>query len=144
MLGPALAAHALVLARLGLGEEADRLLDEVVDKPSLLMQLSWMCPLPFVMVERNRADQLLRALESVKRGLWKEAALKVVRGEPLAAAETYERIGSRFVEAWARLAAAEAGHPDATRQAELAQRLFERVGATPFIERCRSLLSASA
>ena len=66
------------------------------------------------------------------------------QGDLGAAADAYERIGSKFAEAWARLLAAEAGCPDADVQLGRAQAYFERTGATPYLRRCEALIAASA
>ena len=50
-------------------------------------------------------------------------------------------MGARFPEAWAGLLAAERG--DASRL-EAALAYFEEQGATPYVQRCRALMQASA
>ena len=75
---------------------------------------------------------------------WRTAGVAAAQGDLVTAADAYERIGSKFVEAWARLLAAEAGCPDSDVQLARAQAYFERIGATPYLRRCEALLTASA
>jgi hypothetical protein len=57
------------------------------------------------------------------------------------AAELYGKIGARFAEAWAALLAAEGGD---TSRLESALAYFEEQRATPYVQRCRALMQASA
>ena len=59
----------------------------------------------------------------------------------MGAAETYGQIGARFAEAWAGLLAAERGD---TSRLDAALAYFEEQRATPYVQRCRALLQASA
>jgi len=62
-------------------------------------------------------------------------------GEFVRAADIYARIGANFLEAWARLIAAERGDLS---QLEPARAFFVRAGAMPFGARCEAVLAASA
>ena len=62
-------------------------------------------------------------------------------GDPVRASELYGSFGARFPEAWAGLLAAERGDTSCLDQA-LAY--FEEQRATPYVQRCRALLQASA
>jgi hypothetical protein len=59
----------------------------------------------------------------------------------LGACEIYHSIGARFMEAWAGLLAAEHGD---TSRLDTALAYFEEQQATPYVQRCRALLQASA
>jgi len=73
--------------------------------------------------------------------LWDEAHRAAVTGELTRASEIYGTIGARFAEAWAALLAAEAGN---TSRLDAALAYFEEQQATPYAQRCRALLQASA
>jgi hypothetical protein len=62
-------------------------------------------------------------------------------GDLVGGSEIYGRIGARFPEAWAALLAAERGD---TSRLEPALAYFEEQRATPYVERCRALMQASA
>ena len=62
-------------------------------------------------------------------------------GDLVGASTIYGRIGARFCEAWAGLLAAERGD---TSRLDAALAYFEEQRATPYVQRCRALLQASA
>ena len=105
----------------------------------------WLHPLPLLLVEQGRGSDFVAACEPVSHtSPWRTAGVMAAQGDLVAAADAYERIGSKFAEAWARLLAAEAGCPDADVQLGRAQAYFERTGATPYLRRCEALIAASA
>jgi hypothetical protein len=57
------------------------------------------------------------------------------------ASEIYGGIRARFAEAWAALLAAERGN---TSRLDTALAYFEEQQATPYVQRCRALMQASA
>src|SRR5262249_57486869 len=75
------------------------------------------------------------------RYAWGEAGAAAAAGDLLRASEIYGQIGARFAEAWAGLLAAEHGD---TGRLDAALAYFEEQRATPYAERCRALLQASA
>jgi hypothetical protein len=105
----------------------------------------WLHPLPLLLVEQGRGSDYVAACEPVSvSSPWRLAGIAAAQGDLVAAADGYERIGSKFVEAWARLLAAEAGCPEPDLQLGRAHAYFERVDATPYLRRCQALLAASA
>jgi hypothetical protein len=73
--------------------------------------------------------------------LWLAAGRAVASGDLIGGSEIYGRIGARFAESWARLLAAERGD---TSGLDAALAYFEEQQATPYVERCRALMQASA
>jgi class 3 adenylate cyclase/tetratricopeptide (TPR) repeat protein len=120
----------------GRHEEADSLLAEALTVPDKVIY-----DLPLYLVELGRGDDYL-ALTNLKSAYaWGEAGGAAVAGDLLRASEIYGRIGARFVEAWAALLAAERGD---TSRLDAALAYFEGQHATPYVQRCRALLQASA
>jgi hypothetical protein len=72
---------------------------------------------------------------------WREAGRTAAAGNLAGASTMYGQIGARFAEAWAALLAAERGD---TSRLEAALAYFEEQQATPYAQRCRALLQASA
>jgi tetratricopeptide (TPR) repeat protein len=119
----------------GRPDEADALLAEalsVAERP--------MYDLPLHLVELGRSDDYL-ALTGKPRYAWGEAGDAAATGDLARAAEIYGRIGARFCEAWAALLAAERGD---TSRLDTALAYFEEQRATPYVQRCRALMQASA
>jgi tetratricopeptide (TPR) repeat protein len=133
-------AHALTAA--GRAAEATTLLDELLSLPDHLSFFQTLAPLPLLLAEQGRSRDFVAAIDTVsQRTPWRDAAVAVAAGRYADAAEAYARIGSRFVEAWCRLLAAEAGDP--TELAE-ATAYFRSVGAAPYLRRCEALMAESA
>jgi class 3 adenylate cyclase len=144
-LGVAILAHAYALIATGASEASAQLLDELLAEPTLLRFFHWLAPLPLLIVEQGRGAEYVAASEPIALTTpWRTAGLAAAQGDLVAAADEYEHIGSKFVEAWARLLAAEAGCPDSGVQLARAQAYFERIGATPYLRRCEALMAASA
>ncbi|HEU5214839.1 MAG TPA: AAA family ATPase [Gaiellaceae bacterium] len=97
--------------------------------------------LPLHLAELDRGAEYLAAMEGQPGHAWLEAALAAASGELAKASQIYGRIGARFAEAWAGLLAAERGD---TSRLESALAYFEEQHATPYVQRCRALLQASA
>ncbi|MGH3054631.1 MAG: hypothetical protein ACRDL7_06590, partial [Gaiellaceae bacterium] len=116
-------------------EEADALLAETPLDDELTHDL------PLYLVELGRGDEYLEANAGIPGHLWQAAGRSAASGDFVGASEIYSRIGARFEEAWAALLAAE--HGDASRL-EAALAYFEEQRATPYVQRCRALLQASA
>jgi class 3 adenylate cyclase/tetratricopeptide (TPR) repeat protein len=140
MTGPVLITASQCLRAAGRTDEAEALLAEAltlideIDDDAVL-------DLPLHLVELGRAEQYLELTENRPGFLWQEAGRAAAAGDLIGASRLYERIGARFSEAWAALLAAEAG--DASRL-DAALAYFEEQRATPFAERCRARMSASA
>jgi class 3 adenylate cyclase/tetratricopeptide (TPR) repeat protein len=121
-------------------EEAEALLGETL---LLLGKIAehgtW--DLPLHMVELDRADEYLRRTENLTDNLWLAAGRASASGDLVNGSEIYGRIGARFAEAWARLLAAERGD---TSRLDAALAYFEEQQATPYVQRCRALMQASA
>jgi hypothetical protein len=97
--------------------------------------------LPLHLVELDRAPEYLALAEGEPGHLWLEAGRAAASGNLSGAAEIYGRIGARFAGAWAALLAAERGD---TSLLDAALSYFEEQRATPYVQRCRALLQASA
>jgi class 3 adenylate cyclase/tetratricopeptide (TPR) repeat protein len=137
-LAPQLLTHgAMVFRAVGRDREADALLDEVLslDPDSLVFDL------PLHAVELGRGEEYLARAERMPDRLWFTAARAAASGDLMGASEIYGSFGARFPEAWAALLAAERGD---TSRLEPALAYFEEQQATPYVERCRALMQASA
>jgi tetratricopeptide (TPR) repeat protein len=97
--------------------------------------------LPLHLVELDRAAEYLRRTENLADNLWLAAGRASASGDLVDGSEIYGRIGARFAEAWAALLAAERGE---TSRLDAALAYFEEQRATPYVQRCRALLQASA
>jgi class 3 adenylate cyclase/tetratricopeptide (TPR) repeat protein len=120
----------------GRHEEADSLLAEALSVPDRMIY-----DLPLYLVELGRGDDY-RGLSGGKAAYaWGDAGDAAAAGDLLQASEIYGSIGARFVEAWAALLAAERGD---TSRLDAALAYFEEQRATPYVQRCRALMQASA
>ncbi|HJQ51554.1 MAG TPA: AAA family ATPase [Gaiellaceae bacterium] len=140
MSGGVLAAGARCARAAGRDEEANALLEQCLEWSRLASEDSFY-DLPLHLVELARGDEYLALVETREGYLWQQAARAAVTGDLGAAAELYGRIGAAFVEAWAGLLAAER---EDTSRLDSALVYFEAQRATPYAERCRALLQASA
>jgi class 3 adenylate cyclase len=140
MVGPTLSLHALALLLTGRHAEAESMANEILADP-LLVWVADGGDAALVFVELGREADWLKASEKLPPTRWREAGRAVASGEFVAAAEAYAAIGARFMEAWARLLAAERGD---LAQLELARAFFTAAGAKPFLARCDAVLAASA
>jgi hypothetical protein len=121
----------------GRDAEADELLAEVFAAPIE----EKMYDLPLSLVELGRGDEYLSATEGQAGHSWLEAGRAASAGKLARAAEIYGGMGARFAEARAALLAAERGD---TSLLDAALAYFEEQRATPYEQRCRALLQASA
>lgn len=121
-------------------EEAEELLTEVLAQLGTV-STEQMWDLPLHMVELSRAGEYLLLTENLVGHLWLQAGRAGASGDLIDASALYGRIGSRFPEAWAGLLAAERGD---TSRLDAALAYFEEQRATPYVQRCRALLQASA
>jgi class 3 adenylate cyclase/tetratricopeptide (TPR) repeat protein len=137
-----LAPHLLIgvsrcLRASGRAEEAEELLTEALsDGPE-----EDVYDLAIHLVELGRGDEYLALTEGRPGHLWQAAGRAAAAGELLHASEIYGEMGARFAEAWAALLAAERGD---TSRLEAALAYFEEQRATPYVQRCRALMQASA
>jgi class 3 adenylate cyclase/tetratricopeptide (TPR) repeat protein len=97
--------------------------------------------LPLHLAELGRGGEYLALMEGERGGVWLEAGRAAASGDFVRASEIYGSFGARLGEAWAALLAAE--HGDASRL-DAALAYFEEQQATPYVERCRALMQASA
>ena len=141
----AILVRAFALTSAGREKESAQLLDELLASATMMRFFHWIALLPLLLVEAGRGSDFVAACDPVPfTSPWRTAAVAAAQGDLVAAADEYERIGSKFVEAWARLLAAEAGCPASDVQLAQAQAYFERIGAVPYLRRCQALLAASA
>jgi class 3 adenylate cyclase/tetratricopeptide (TPR) repeat protein len=136
-----IAAYVLTVASLclrgaGREAEADSVLADALVTPDELAS-----DLPLYLVELDRGEEYLTLMEGVSGHRWLEAGRAAASGNLIGAAEIYGEIGARFAEAWAGLLAAEAGD---TSRLDAALAYFEEQRATPYVQRCRALMQASA
>jgi hypothetical protein len=96
---------------------------------------------PLELIELDRGSEYLAMTDGRPGHAWQEAGRAAASGDLAQAAEIYGRIGARYAEAWAALLAAERGE---TSRLESALAYFEEQHATPYVQRCRALLQASA
>ena len=117
-------------------DEAEQLLQETLGAAydALVYDLA------LELVELGRGDEFLAQIGD-HAGLWHEAHCAAASGELNRASEIYGTIGARFPEAWAALLAAERGD---TSRLDAALAYFEEQRATPYTQRCRALMQASA
>jgi class 3 adenylate cyclase/tetratricopeptide (TPR) repeat protein len=120
----------------GRHEEANALIAEVLSVPYRMAY-----DLPLSLAELGRGDDFLGLTEGNQSYPWEQAGRAAAAGDVLQASEIYGSIGAGFPEAWAALLAAE--HGDASRL-DAALAYFEEQRATPYVERCRALMRASA
>jgi hypothetical protein len=97
--------------------------------------------LPLELLELGRGDEYLALTEGQPGHVWQEAARVGAAGDLVRASEIYGSFGARLLQAWAALLGAERG--DTTRL-DAALAYFEEQRATPYVQRCRALLQASA
>jgi class 3 adenylate cyclase/tetratricopeptide (TPR) repeat protein len=121
----------------GRTDEAEALLSEAIeDVPD-----ADFFELPLHLVELGRGAEYLALTEGLPGPVWLEAGRAVSAGELVRASEIYGSIGARFPEAWAALLAAEGGD---TSRLDAALAYFEEQRATPYVQRSRALMQASA
>jgi tetratricopeptide (TPR) repeat protein len=120
----------------GRHEEADALLAEALAAPYRSLY-----DLPLYLVELGRGDDFIVLTRDRPAYAWEEAGRTAASDELARASEIYGEIGARFAEAWAALLAAERGD---TSHLDAALAYFEEQRATPYVQRCRALLQASA
>jgi class 3 adenylate cyclase len=138
-----LMGRALALSAAGRDPESATVVDEILADPVLLAHFVWLAPLPLLLAEQGRQRECLAVIEHAPPSPWRDAAVAVAEGRYAEAADAYGRIGSRFVEAWSRLLAAEAGDHSPARLAAAAD-YFRAIGAVHYLRRCDVLASASA
>jgi class 3 adenylate cyclase/tetratricopeptide (TPR) repeat protein len=130
-------AAARCFRAVGREPEADELLARVLEgSPDELLY-----ELPLQLVELSRGAEYLTLTDSTPGHAWLEAGRAAASSDLVGAAEIYGRIGARFAEAWAGLLAAEHGD---TSRLDPALAYFEEQRATPYAQRCRALMQASA
>jgi class 3 adenylate cyclase/tetratricopeptide (TPR) repeat protein len=132
-----LTVSARCLRATGRGEEAEKLLKGALEAPydALVYDLA------LELVELGRGDAFLARPDDQGGHRWDQAHRAAASGELTRASEIYGTIGARFPEAWAALLAAERGD---TSRLEPALAYFEEQQATPYSQRCRALMQASA
>jgi class 3 adenylate cyclase/tetratricopeptide (TPR) repeat protein len=118
--------------------EADEVLEEVLSGPQ---PDDITFDLPLELVELGRGDEYLALTDGRTGYAWLEAGRAAASGELVRASEVWDSIGAQFPGASAALLAAERGD---TSRLDAALTYFEEQQATPYVQRCRALLQASA
>jgi tetratricopeptide (TPR) repeat protein len=135
--GYSVGAAAIAFRAAGRDAEAEALLREVLT--------AWIdedfAVLPLHLADLGRGEEFLAAMQDRRGHAWLDAGRAAASGELAHASEIYGRMGARYGEAWAALLAAERGD---TSRLEAALAYFEEQRATPYVQRCRTLLQASA
>jgi class 3 adenylate cyclase/tetratricopeptide (TPR) repeat protein len=141
VIAPALAGKLVTLCVAGRANGANEVADELLATPRYL-EPGYTWDAVFVFVELGRETEWLAAQNpDLQASEWVRAGNALAAGDLLGAAERYRAMGVSFLEAWARLLAAERG--DFT-QVEPARAFFAEEGAAPFVSRCEAVLAASA
>ncbi len=144
---PWLAAMARALATAGEAAEATASLEELVrtcrGDAATYLRGSWFYDAAVAAALVGGGTQLLEVAHRDRATRWGQAAVALLSGDPLQAAETLEAMGA-FDEAGARLTAAEgfleAGRDDeATTQAERALAIYRSLAAAPGIARAEAI-----
>ncbi|MBV8480375.1 MAG: AAA family ATPase [Actinobacteria bacterium] len=131
-------ATALHLA--GRTREADDVIDRVLATAGFSGFTS--SEFPLTLADRHRTGEWVAASDGLPRAsLWLEAGRRLDDERFVDAADLYAEMGVPFLEAWARLIAAERGDLS---QLEPARAFFEAERAVPFLRRCEAVLAASA
>ena len=131
-----LTAASRCIRAAGRHEEANALLAEALSAPYRVVT-----DLSLYLAELGRGDDYLTLIAANPGHAWERAGRAAAGGDLLRASEIYGSMGARFMEAWAALLAAERGD---TSRLDAALAYFEEQRATPYSERCRALMQASA
>jgi hypothetical protein len=132
-----LTAATLAVRASGREAEAEALLAELLTHS----YLEDIYEVPLHLVELGRGDEYLALTDGRPGHRWQEAGRAAASGDLARASEIYGSIGAKFAEAWAALLAAERGDNS---RLDAALAYFEEQRATPYVQRCRALLQASA
>jgi tetratricopeptide (TPR) repeat protein len=126
---PALCGLALVHCLAGREAKAEPAIRELLTTPGYTHPSYATHELVLLLADRGREDEMREALRtSPAESAWTRAHGAVVSGDLAVAAERYGAMGAHFLEAWARLVAAERGD---LAQLEPAHAFFAGVGAKP-------------
>jgi DNA-binding SARP family transcriptional activator len=137
---PAIAVHAQVATDFGEVDEAERALDELLSSMGPEPYPVYVVPLALAAIASGRSIDALARLERVRASPWRDAAMAMLRGDHVEAAERFATIGVQPEEAHARLLASEAlaadgRDADANAQLAAGKRFFESVGAAAYTRR---------
>ena len=149
---PCLAEHARALHFSGRADEAERVVDEIVDLNGGAPSLDWawwILPATIVLSDAGRADELLGMGGAELPSGWVRAARAWASGNLAGAADELREMGAGPDEGYARLREAQrlvaAGRRDeAEPSLSRALELFRGMGATPLIREAEALLATSA
>ena len=149
---PAIATRASVLFQAGDESQAAALVDELLSawrENPVSPPGPWIVEFATLLDALGRGDELRpAAAHALMRTVWYEGAEAIVDGNPVSAAEAYDRIGAHADAAVTRLLAAErliaAGRTEeAEAQLELALTFFRAAGAERYIREAEALLAVS-
>ena len=138
-IAPTMSAVALTLYAAGRTSEHEGVLQEILDTPRYARFTYY--DFLVMLAESGRTAEWLDAADPPQESKWRAAANALAGGEWAAGADVFAAIGTRFLEAWTRLIAAERGDLS---QLEPARVFFEAERAEPFLRRCEAVLAASA
>ncbi|HLY93734.1 MAG TPA: adenylate/guanylate cyclase domain-containing protein [Gaiellaceae bacterium] len=139
---PALSAYAFALAIAGRDADLLEVTKEILTTPRYADPSNATTDLVLLLAERGLADEWRAATDDrYRESTWVKAGEAATAGDLVGAAEMYGAMGAPFLEAWARLIAAERGD---LAQLEPARAFFTAKGMIPFIQRSDAVLAASA
>jgi class 3 adenylate cyclase/tetratricopeptide (TPR) repeat protein len=148
---PALALNAYLSVEAGAIAAARALFDEFFALRHEGREIEFRAPAQPIWagIQTGYADEFTRIIEASRRTPWAEAAEAMIAEEWIDAADIYERIGARAVEAFTRLRGAEylaskGRRAEADRELARALGFYRSVGATRFLQQGEALLAASA
>jgi hypothetical protein len=151
VLWPALACHARTALAAGREQDAQVLVDELIQRwegPLDLLPWAWVVDLAWAASALGREQRFLEAASRAYATRWLEATTAIVSGDLLGAARVFGEMGDVSDEAYARLRAAEllaeGSRAEADEQLQKALAFHRSVGATRYIREGEALLAKSA
>ncbi len=153
VLWPFLVDNARMAQHLGLANEAQSRLDELVEsiraRESAGDPLSWHIDLAIALVDAGRESEAAEIAQRLREGSWREAARAIAVHDFVPAADILARMGERTLQAEVRLRAArefvaESRPVEAAAQLGKAQAFWQSVGATALLREADELFAAAS
>jgi class 3 adenylate cyclase/tetratricopeptide (TPR) repeat protein len=153
VLWPALAFYGRIALAAGREEEAEAVVDELLERwrkrPRGLVPFHWVVDLVWAARTLGREQRFLEGSSREQATRWLEAATAIASGDLPGAAEVFGEMGDVSDQAYARLRAAEVlaaegRRAEADEQLEKALGFYRSVGATRYIREGEALLAESA
>jgi class 3 adenylate cyclase/tetratricopeptide (TPR) repeat protein len=152
VLWPALACHARTALAAGREQDAEALVDELLERwegPLHLMPWAWAVDLAWAACALGRQQRFLEAASRAQTTRWLETTTAIASRDLLGAAHVLGEMGDVSDEAYARLRAAEVlgaegRRAEADEQLQKALAFHRSVGATRYIREGEALLAKTA